>query len=189
MVLKILVGHQFRLSLQLLMRRAYSSEIQLWPPLVTNGHIGCQRIDIIPQLDGTSRQFMGSVRAKTLRIHGWSHDMPCEPERFFDDFGHLQVPHGLCLKTEHTQRSLRGFLSFWACRSIDNRAGIYRCHCGPGGLLAPIGPVRASNGPRTADHTSIFIRHPHGPTRYLHNAPYGTLKCIRMGSWNPVAKM
>ena len=40
MVLKMLVGPQFRLSLQLLMRRAHSGAIQLWPPLLTNGRIG-----------------------------------------------------------------------------------------------------------------------------------------------------
>ena len=35
----------------------------------------------------------------------------------------------------------------------------------------PVSPVRTSYWPRTAhttDRTSIFIRHPHGPTWYLH---------------------
>ena len=143
-------------------------------------------------------------RAKPLRSHGWSHTMPGEPARFFEDFGPVQAPFSLCLKKLNIHNVNTGASYSLGPYKVRRQS----CWDRTGALTGPVvcrvlwasyGPLMGPAWPGTVlatDRTSNFMRHPYGPTRYLHMrlmvpayAPHGTLKGIHLGFWNPMAKM
>ena len=157
------------LSLKLLMCRAHAGgAIQLWPPLVTNGRIGWFYAPVTWNVGVVYGSRKGQTPENPWMI-AWHVGRTREIlRRFLTRTG--AVPFSLL-----TPRSIRGFLYFGPYKvrrqSCWDRTGALTGPVVCWVIWASFGPLMCHAWPLYDPHDwwyEYLIRHPHGPTRYLH---------------------